>query len=775
MVNSTPTTELALKNPSMLADVLVYGGFLARFWKCASASLFLLFAWVWMASCQQNKNLRTARPSEEVITPGEYLVDAIEVDINVGEAKDVTLGNTKISIPKDSAGAPYTIRMSRHKVIPADEYAAVLDGSDIVQIEFFYQNADQTILSSSELLKSYRFSQNISTDLSSDSIGMMVLNDFGTGSQTASLLPSSELSFENGGSGLTTSVLQVSINEFKLTNAVLWAVNAADSANSPLIRRGDQLSSQGGTSARNSTDQSAPQLGNLGTHQFLVGEAISTLRFANTGADASDCSVSPGLPAGLMLSVSSGSCQISGTPTAQQVSTVHTITATAAGGTNDTATVEIAVSALLALSTSSVAQHNCAILDNGALKCWGSNAFAQLGQGHTNSIMGPTDMGDNLAPIQLGNGRNAVQVSAGTGHTCALLDNSLVKCWGHNANGQLGHGTTETAVGDSLSEMGDALPITNLGLGRSVVQVVAGGQHSCALLDNGSVKCWGANNSGALGQGHTNQLGDSSGEMADALPAVSLGTGRTATQITAGYDHTCALLDNQSVKCWGDNSEGQLGLGNQDAMGDQDNEMGDSLVVVDLGEGQNAVQVSAGFTHTCALLQGGNVKCWGKNASGELGYGDTVLRGDGPGEMGNNLPNINLGTNRKAVQISAGHSATCALLDDGTSKCWGLNFQGALGQGHTAAIGNQANSMGDQLPAIDLGTGLSVRQISAIGSSKCAVLNNNQVKCWGYGGQHGNGNQHVGDDANEMGNNLPIVNLGSGRTAKRIGLVPFRH
>ncbi len=745
-----------------------------HFRKFATGSYALSLIWFLSTSCEETFKNRTARPSEEVITPGEYLVDAIEVDINDGEAKDVTLGNTEISIPEGSANAPITVRMSRHKVIPADEYAAVLDGGDIVQIEFFYQNTNQTILSSSELLKSYRFSQNISTDLSSDSIGMMVLNDFGTSNQTASLLPSSELIFESSGSGLTTSLLQVSINDFKLTNAVLWTVNAADSTDSTLIRKGDQLSSQGGTSARSSTDQSAPQLGNLGSHQFLVEEAISPLRFSNTGADASECSVSPELPAGLILSVASGSCQISGTPAAQRVATVHTMIATAASGTNDTATVEIEVIAGLSLSSSSSAQHTCAILDNGGLKCWGMNNFAQLGQGHMNNIMGPTNVGDNLPQIQLGSGRSAIQVSAGTGHICALLDNGTVKCWGHNAMGQLGQGVTETTVGDSLSEMGDALPAVNLGTGRYAVQVAAGGQHSCALLDNATVKCWGYNDYGELGQGHTNNIGTAADGMGDALPIVNLGNGRTATQIVAGYEHTCALLDNQSVKCWGENSSGQLGQGNTDTIGDQSGEMGDNLNAVALGTGRSVKQITAGFTHTCALLDGGEVKCWGKNASGELGYGDTLQRGDGPGEMGNNLAVVSIGTNKSVKQVSAGHSMTCALLDDAKTKCWGLNFYGNLGQGHTASIGNQASSMGDQLPAIDLGDGISAKQISAFNLSACVVTSDNGVKCWGYAGQHGNGNEHKGDDANEMGNSLPIVNLGNGRTAKRIGLVPFR-
>ncbi len=159
-------------------------------------------------------------------------------------------------------------------------------------------------------------------------------------------------------------------------------------------------------------------------------------------------------------------------------------------------------------------------------------------------------MGDALAAVSLGTGRTAKHIVAGAYHNCAILDNDLVKCWGNGGLGQLGSGATAN-VGDSPGEMGDALAAVTLGTGRSAKHIVAGESHNCAILDNDFVKCWGYGAYGQLGSGATANVGDSPGEMGDALVAVTLGTGRTAKHIVAGWDHNCAILDNDLVKCWG--------------------------------------------------------------------------------------------------------------------------------------------------------------------------------------------------------------------------------
>ncbi len=239
-----------------------------------------------------------------------------------------------------------------------------------------------------------------------------------------------------------------------------------------------------------------------------------------------------------------------------------------------------------------------------------------------------------------------------------------------------------------------ATPITG-------VVIAAGNGHTCALRA-GTVKCWGYNGSGQLGLGDTADRGDGPGEMGVNLPAVDLGPGRTATAITAGEVHTCALLDDATIKCWGANGFGQLGLGDTETRGDGPGEMGVNLPAVDLGPGRTATAITAGGAHTCARLDDATVKCWGWNGFGQLGLGDTADRGDGPGEMGANLPVVDLGPGRTATAVTAGYTHTCALLDDATIKCWGANYAGQLGLGDTANRGDQSGEMGVNLPAVDI-------------------------------------------------------------------------
>ena len=250
--------------------------------------------------------------------------------------------------------------------------------------------------------------------------------------------------------------------------------------------------------------------------------------------------------------------------------------------------------------------------------------------------------------------------------------------------------------------MGDALPTVDLGTGRTALAISAGRSLStCAILDDRTVKCWGDNGQGALGLGDQNTRGDQPGEMGDNLPTVNLGTGRTALAISTSVAGACAILDNGSVKCWGRNSTGQLGLGDTNNRGDTSNEMGDNLPSVNLGTGRTAISISARGEHACAVLDDGSVKCWGHNI-GTLGLGDTTDRGDNPGEMGDALPAVALGTSRTALTVSTGSKASCVVLDSNTVKCWGFNSDGQLGLGTTDTRGDGPGEMGNNLPAVDL-------------------------------------------------------------------------
>jgi alpha-tubulin suppressor-like RCC1 family protein len=168
---------------------------------------------------------------------------------------------------------------------------------------------------------------------------------------------------------------------------------------------------------------------------------------------------------------------------------------------------------------------------------------------------------------------------------------------------------------------------------------------ACAVLDDGEVKCWGDNSAGELGLGDTTARGTSAAQMGNSLPAVTVGAGRTAMDVTAGKDHACALLDTHDVKCWGANAVGQLGLGDTLSRGNKAAQMGAALPAVNLGAGRTAQAVTAGVTRTCALLDNGTVKCWGINAStgasGQLGLGDTINRGTTAAQM-TNLPSLTL-------------------------------------------------------------------------------------------------------------------------------------
>jgi alpha-tubulin suppressor-like RCC1 family protein len=341
--------------------------------------------------------------------------------------------------------------------------------------------------------------------------------------------------------------------------------------------------------------------------------------------------------------------------------------------------------------------HNCAILDNASVKCWGRNNTGQLG------IDSTTTMGDSsgemaqLTGINLGTGRTATAIDAGQEHACALLDDVSVKCWGLNNYGQLGIDNT-TTMGDDQGEMDQLIGI-NLGTGRTATAIAVGRYHSCVLLDNASVKCWGLNNYGQLGIDNTTNMGDGSGEMGDNLPVVDLGSGRTATAIAAGHGHTCAILDNASVKCWGYNNYGQLGIDNTTNMGDGSGEM-DQLTGINLGTGRTATAIAARFYHTCALLDNASVKCWGYNNYGQLGIDSTGHMGDSSGEMAQ-LTGINLGTGRTATAIATGHGHTCAILDNASVKCWGRNNHGQLGIDSTTTMGDSSGEMA-QLIGIDL-------------------------------------------------------------------------
>ena len=390
-----------------------------------------------------------------------------------------------------------------------------------------------------------------------------------------------------------------------------------------------------------------------------------------------------------------------------------------------------------------------------------------------------SQMGDNLPFVDLGFEQSAVMIDASRRHTCAFLNNSKIKCWGLNSAGRLGlgdgdeRGDNPGEMGDILPFLDFGTDL--LGQDLLVLHVSTGSDHSCVLLSNLKVKCWGSGSHGRTGYGNTLDRGDVGGQMGNFLPEVSLGNGLVPVAVEAGGSHSCALFTNGRVKCWGSNVNGQLGYDDGDHRGDDQDEMGDLLDFVDFGVNRTVRKLVCGNIHSCVILENYELKCWGLNDEGQLGYGDQLPRGSGPSDMGDNLLPIDLGPGRSAVDVFIGHKHTCAHLDNGQLKCWGDNTFGILGLEIPQNMGDDLNEMGVFLPPVDLGSGKTAQQVRLGYEHSCALLDTGEVKCWGKGtnGLLGLGDKiSRGGDPGEMGDVLPAVNLGSTNSTLQPTVLP---
>jgi len=320
-------------------------------------------------------------------------------------------------------------------------------------------------------------------------------------------------------------------------------------------------------------------------------------------------------------------------------------------GANETCSSTCA--ATLALTTGY--HHVCAIYKDGSLHCWGQGFYGQLGTGDKVNL---GDQPGELPTLAVDVGGEPLQLSIGTQHTCARMATGSARCWGHGSSGELGDGKTGD-VGDAPGE----LPTPDIAVGAEVLQVGVGAEHSCALISGGTVRCWGNGVYGRLGYGDASNLLKPSGADVVGISGVKA--------IAPGAYHTCALGMNGSVRCWGHNGAGQLGVGSVEHLGDSLNEMPPPVVKV--GDLNDPVQqISGGFYHNCALLQSGKVRCWGDNTYGQVGaaFADQQV-GDGPGEMP--PPEVDLGG--PAVQVLAGQDYSCALMKSKAVKCWGRSVR----------------------------------------------------------------------------------------------------
>ncbi len=308
-------------------------------------------------------------------------------------------------------------------------------------------------------------------------------------------------------------------------------------------------------------------------------------------------------------------------------------------------------------------RHTC-LLDDGLL-CWGRNEDGQLGLGDT------LDRGDDepaSSSFKVDLPAEIVAVGLGQFHTCALTADDDVYCWGRGDDGRLGYASSMTIGDDELPA--EAGPVS---VGGGVVQLAVSGTRSCALLAGGGVRCWG---SGILGHGNFDIIGDN--ETPASAGDVPLG--EPASRIAVGSGQICAILENGSVTCWGQGIYGELGYGNTDDIGDDETpaEVGPVQLT---GPAEDLV---AGNGHTCALLQDGGVQCWGSGGNGALGYGTTDHVGDD--ETPQDVGVVDIGG--PALAITAGDRHTCAIRSDGEVLCWGNGFHGKLGHGDTQTVGD---------------------------------------------------------------------------------------
>jgi cysteine-rich repeat protein len=332
-------------------------------------------------------------------------------------------------------------------------------------------------------------------------------------------------------------------------------------------------------------------------------------------------------------------------------------------------------------------EHTCALYSGGYVRCWGDNTVGELGLGHTNfegnnkPYQLANASGGGAGPIAFVGSGGVTALAAGNDFSCAVLSDGSVQCWGTNESGQLGQG--------SLTPVFSALPaVVSLGQAATAVTVSRSLGVACAILADGSVRCWGSNAGGALGLGN-NTAFPSMTVTPNQFGPVSLGA--TATAVASG-EGACALLTGGTIRCWGDNNLGELGLGNKTAL--PLSMVPSAYGVVPLPSGKTALSISAGPGFACARLNDGTAQCWGRNNVGQLGLGNTNIIGDD--ELAT-AGAVVLGTTVRS--LVTGFTETCGLfVSDGGWRCWGSNSAGELGYPDLTTRGSTSTTIPGAAP-----------------------------------------------------------------------------
>jgi alpha-tubulin suppressor-like RCC1 family protein len=314
-------------------------------------------------------------------------------------------------------------------------------------------------------------------------------------------------------------------------------------------------------------------------------------------------------------------------------------------GTPQQSSVPVAIPGISDAVAISASSTTCVLLGTGVVECWGGDNNGLRGDGTTTPTLAPTPVTGITTAV-------AISVSD---HACAVLKNGTIECWGDNTRGELGNG-----VLGGLS----ATPVLVQGI-TNAVAVSTGSQVSCALLADGTARCWGRDSNGALGT-FGPALGHSS------TPVVVKGISG-AVKITSGGGTTCVLLSNGNVKCWGANLSGEAGNGSRNY-----GRLPAPVLVKKVSKALNVSMNGVG----CAALAGGTAKCWGTNYFGSLGTG--LPPNEGP-KMAALVPRL-----AHVGSVTAGIDFACAVIADGTARCWGTNDHGQLGNGATSQAPSKA-------------------------------------------------------------------------------------
>jgi hypothetical protein len=326
---------------------------------------------------------------------------------------------------------------------------------------------------------------------------------------------------------------------------------------------------------------------------------------------------------------------------------------------------------------------SCALGVSGQVYCWGAIDHGACGYG----IPGVGPFGDDESVSEapaLDLSDSATTMCSGTFHSCAVLASGRIVCWGQNNFGQLGYGHTDT-IGDD--EPPSSQSAFFFGYGGRALGVYCGEYHTCAITDLGKVHCWGNNNVGQLGYGHTENIGDNE-PASDAAP-VELGPGLPVTMVM-GSHATCAVMDSGDMYCWGQGARGQLGYASTDNVGDDESPQVQGPV--DAGGRVISGGTTRHFEWRCGVFDDGAVRCWGRHDPYNLGYGYAVGQDIGDDEPAGVLGPIPVGANMQCM-TTLGEGHICALTDDGRVRCMGDNAQGQLGYSNTLPVG-QTDTMG---------------------------------------------------------------------------------